>query len=132
MLEQIARVLFWLCVIEIGKRSGLLPLPATPVTGLTLFYVELAVRGKIPGDLGVLADRIRRSSRSVWQASCRGPAFDLSPGGFDEFRIQRPQRVRLRAADEPLEPKARAALHRFRRRCRLPCRSRLKRHSRRE
>jgi len=57
MLEQIARVLFWLCIGEIASRSGLLPLPA-PVTGLMLLYAELAIRGKIPEDLGVLADRI--------------------------------------------------------------------------
>ncbi len=57
MLEQIARVLFWLCVGEIGARSGLLPLPA-PVTGLLLLYTELAVRGKLPDDLAVLADRV--------------------------------------------------------------------------
>ena len=35
----------------------MLPLPA-PVTGLILLYVELAVRGKLPDDLGVLADRL--------------------------------------------------------------------------
>lgn len=57
MLEQIARVLFWLCVGEIASRSGLLPLPA-PVTGLMLLYAELAIRGTIPEDLGILADRI--------------------------------------------------------------------------
>jgi len=57
VLEQIARVLFWLCVGEIASRSGLLPLPA-PVTGLMLLYAELAIRGRIPEDLGVLADRI--------------------------------------------------------------------------
>ena len=57
MLEQIARVMFWLCVGEVAARSGLLPLPA-PVTGLMLLYAELAVRGKIPDDLGVLADRL--------------------------------------------------------------------------
>jgi holin-like protein len=57
MLEQIARVMFWLCVGEIAARSGLLPLPA-PVTGLILLYAELAVRGKLPEDLGVLADRL--------------------------------------------------------------------------
>ena len=57
MLEQIARVMFWLCVGEIAARSGLLPLPA-PVTGLILLYAELAVRGKLPNDLGVLADRL--------------------------------------------------------------------------
>jgi holin-like protein len=57
VLEQIARVMFWLCVGEIAARSSLLPLPA-PVTGLMLLYVELAVRGKIPEDLGVLADRL--------------------------------------------------------------------------
>ena len=57
MLEQIARVLFWLCIGEIASRSGLLPLPA-PVTGLVLLYVELTIRGKVPEDLGVLADRI--------------------------------------------------------------------------
>ena len=37
MLEQIARVLCWLCVGEIAARSGLLPFPA-PVTGLMLLY----------------------------------------------------------------------------------------------
>ena len=57
MLEQIARVMFWLCVGEIAARSGLLRLPA-PVTGLILLYAELAVRGKLPDDLGVLADRL--------------------------------------------------------------------------
>ena len=57
MLEQIARVMFWLCVGEIAARSGLLPLPA-PVTGLILLYADLAVRGKLPDDLGALADRL--------------------------------------------------------------------------
>ena len=57
MLEQIARVMFWLCVGEIAARSGLLSLPA-PVTGLILLYAELAVRGKLPDDLGALADRL--------------------------------------------------------------------------
>jgi holin-like protein len=57
MLEQVARVLFWLSVGEIAARSGLLPLPA-PVTGLILLYAELAVRGRLPEDLGVLADRV--------------------------------------------------------------------------
>jgi holin-like protein len=57
MLEQIARVLCWLCVGEIAARSGLLPLPA-PVTGLILLYADLAVRGKLPEELGVLADRL--------------------------------------------------------------------------
>ena len=57
MLEQIARVLCWLSVGEITARSGLLPLPA-PVTGLILLYAELAVRGNLPDDLGVLADRM--------------------------------------------------------------------------
>jgi holin-like protein len=57
MLEQIARVMFWLCVGEIAARSGLLPLPA-PVTGLILLYAELTVRGKLPDELGVLADRL--------------------------------------------------------------------------
>ena len=57
MLEQIARVLCWLSVGEIAARSGLLPLPA-PVIGLILLYAELAIRGKLPDDLGVLADRL--------------------------------------------------------------------------
>ena len=57
MLEQIARVLCWLCVGEIAARSGLLPLPA-PVTGLILLYADLAVRGKLPDELGILADRL--------------------------------------------------------------------------
>jgi len=57
MLEQVARVLCWLSVGEIASRSGLLPLPA-PVTGLLLLYAELATRGELPQDLGVLADRL--------------------------------------------------------------------------
>ncbi len=57
MLEQIARVLLWLSVGEIAARSGLLPLPA-PVTGLILLYAELAIRGRLPDDLGILADRL--------------------------------------------------------------------------
>ncbi len=57
MLTQIARVMFWLGVGEIAARSGLLPLPA-PVTGLMLLYAELAFRGKLPDDLGILADRL--------------------------------------------------------------------------
>jgi holin-like protein len=57
MLEQIARVMLWLCVGEIAARSGLLPLPA-PVTGLILLYAELTVRGRLPDDLGILADRV--------------------------------------------------------------------------
>ena len=57
MLEQITRVMLWLCVGEIAVRSGLLPLPA-PVTGLILLYVELTVRKKLPDDLGALADRV--------------------------------------------------------------------------
>jgi holin-like protein len=57
MLEQIARVLCWLCVGEIAARSGILPL-AAPVTGLILLYAELSVRGELPDDLGVLADRV--------------------------------------------------------------------------
>ena len=57
MIEQIARVMLWLCVGEIAVRSGLVPLPA-PVTGLILLYAELSVRGKLPDDLGVLADRV--------------------------------------------------------------------------
>jgi holin-like protein len=56
MLEQIARVLCWLCVGEIAARSGILPL-AAPVTGLILLYAELTVRGELPDDLGALADR---------------------------------------------------------------------------
>src|SRR5689334_20685650 len=57
MLEQIARVLFWLCIGEIASRSGLLPLPI-PVTGLMLLYAELAIKNKVPEDLGTLADRL--------------------------------------------------------------------------
>ena len=57
MLEQIARVMFWLCAGELAATLGLLPLPA-PVTGLILLYAELAVRDKLPEDLGVLADRL--------------------------------------------------------------------------
>jgi holin-like protein len=49
--------MFWLCVGEIAARSGLLPLPA-PVTGLILLYAELSVRGRLPDDLGILADRL--------------------------------------------------------------------------
>jgi holin-like protein len=57
MLEQLARVLLWLCVGEIIARSGLLPLPA-PVTGLILLYAELSARGRLPDDLAGLADRL--------------------------------------------------------------------------
>ena len=57
MLAQIARVMFWLGVGELASRSGLLPLPA-PVTGLVLLYAELTIRGKLPDDLGILADRL--------------------------------------------------------------------------
>jgi holin-like protein len=57
MLEQLARVLCWLCVGEIASRSGFLPLPA-PVTGLILLYAELAARQELPSDLGALADRL--------------------------------------------------------------------------
>jgi holin-like protein len=57
MLEQVARILCWLCVGEIASRSGLLPLPA-PVTGLILLYTEMAARGELPEDLGALADRL--------------------------------------------------------------------------
>jgi holin-like protein len=57
MLEQIARVMFWFGVGELASRSGLLPLPA-PVMGLVLLYVELTIRGKLPDDLGILADRL--------------------------------------------------------------------------
>lgn len=57
MLEQITRVMFWLGVGELASRSGLLPLPA-PVTGLVLLYAELTIRGKLPDDLGILADRL--------------------------------------------------------------------------
>lgn len=57
MLEQIARVLLWLGVGEAGAKLGLIPLPA-PVTGLVLLYAELSVRGQLPEDLGVLADRL--------------------------------------------------------------------------
>jgi holin-like protein len=35
----------------------LLPIPA-PVTGLILLYAELTVRGRLPDNLGVLADRL--------------------------------------------------------------------------
>lgn len=59
MLEQIARVLFWLGVGEVGVKSGLIPLPA-PVTGLVLLYAELFIRGRLPDELGVLADRLLR------------------------------------------------------------------------
>jgi holin-like protein len=57
MLEQIARVMFWLCVGEVVAMSGLLPLSA-PVIGLILLYAELSVRGELPDDLGFLADRL--------------------------------------------------------------------------
>ena len=57
MLEQIARVMLWLCVGEIASKSGLLPLPA-PVTGLMLLYAELTFRKELPDDLGILADRL--------------------------------------------------------------------------
>ena len=57
MLEQLARVLFWLACGEVVSRLGLLPVPG-PVIGLVLLYLELAARGRLPDDLGALADRV--------------------------------------------------------------------------
>ncbi|WP_171257792.1 CidA/LrgA family protein, partial [Acinetobacter baumannii] len=57
MLEQITRVIVWLCVGEIASRLGLVPLPA-PVIGMIMLYGELAARGNLPDDLGILADRL--------------------------------------------------------------------------
>jgi holin-like protein len=57
MLEEIARVLFWLGVGEVTLRLGLLPIPG-PVIGLVLLYTNLTVRGRLPDDLGALADRV--------------------------------------------------------------------------
>jgi holin-like protein len=56
MLVQISRVLFWLCIGELASRAGF-PLPA-PVSGVVLLYAELSIRGQIPPDLVVLADRL--------------------------------------------------------------------------
>ena len=74
MLEQLARVLFWLACGEVVSRLGLLPVPG-PVIGLVLLYLELAARGRLPDDLGALADRARCSSACC---SCR-PASAGSP-----------------------------------------------------
>jgi holin-like protein len=57
MLEQIARVLFWLGCGEIISRLGLLPVPG-PVIGLVLLYLDLIIRKRLPDDLGALADRV--------------------------------------------------------------------------
>jgi holin-like protein len=57
VLEEIARVLFWLGAGEILARLGVLPFPG-PVIGLVLLYGNLLVRGHLPENLGALADRI--------------------------------------------------------------------------
>jgi holin-like protein len=57
MLEEIARVLFWLGVGEVLARLGLLPIPG-PVIGLVLLYANLTLRRGLPDDLGALADRV--------------------------------------------------------------------------
>src|SRR4051812_39265578 len=50
MLEEIARVLFWLGVGEVLARLGLLPIPG-PVIGLVLLYANLTLQRRLPDDL---------------------------------------------------------------------------------
>ena len=57
MLEAVARVLVWLGLGEILMRLGVLPVPG-PVTGLVLLYTDLTWHGRLPDDLGQLADRL--------------------------------------------------------------------------
>lgn len=57
MLEEIARVLFWLGIGEILARLGVLPIPG-PVIGLVLLYANILFRRELPVNLGMLADRI--------------------------------------------------------------------------
>ena len=57
MLEEIARVLFWLGIGEILARLGVLPIPG-PVIGLVLLYGNILFRRELPENLGALADRI--------------------------------------------------------------------------
>lgn len=57
MLNEIARVLVWLGIGEVLARLGLLPIPG-PVIGLVLLYVSIAVQGRMPDELGALADRV--------------------------------------------------------------------------
>lgn len=56
MLEALARVLVWLGLGEILMRLGLIPVPGA-VTGLVLLYADLSWHGRLPDDLGRLADR---------------------------------------------------------------------------
>ena len=92
MLEQIARVMFWLSVGEIAARSGLLPLPA-PVTGLILLYAELAVRGKLPDDLGVLADRLLQFLGMLFVPAGVGVIAYLGQRFHDLNHIRLPRRA---------------------------------------
>ncbi|GGI32904.1 CidA/LrgA family protein [Bradyrhizobium guangdongense] len=57
MLEQIARVLFWLGLGEILTKMLSLPVPSA-VLGLALLYAELSVRGEVPPELEKLADKL--------------------------------------------------------------------------
>ena len=57
MLEAVARVLVWLSLGEGVMRLGILPVPG-PVTGLMLLYADLTWHGRLPDDLGRLADRL--------------------------------------------------------------------------
>ncbi len=57
MLGAVARMLIWLCLGEALMRIGLVPVPS-PVTGLLLLYLDLLYHGRLPDDLGRLADRM--------------------------------------------------------------------------
>lgn len=57
MLEAVSRMLIWLCLGEALMRLGLVPVPS-PVTGLVLLYLDLLYHGRLPDDLGRLADRM--------------------------------------------------------------------------
>jgi holin-like protein len=57
MLEEIARVLFWLEAGDLLARLGILPVPS-PVIGLMLLYGNLLIRGEVPAELGGIADRL--------------------------------------------------------------------------
>src|SRR5215212_5267476 len=57
MLQEIARVLFWLGIGEILARLGILPIPG-PVIGLVLLYCNILFRRELPENLGALADRV--------------------------------------------------------------------------
>ena len=57
MIEEIARVFCFLVAGEMLARTGMLPIPGS-VIGLVLLYANLLWIGRVPDNLGPLADRV--------------------------------------------------------------------------